>query len=123
MELARRGEEVAAEHYRARGYRILARNWRGTNGELDLVATRGRDLVVCEVKTRSSTVAGLPEESVTDRKLRRMRALVAEYLERTRNDKHPGNATETYATVRFDVVSVIFEGSRPPRVEIFEDVL
>lgn len=79
--------------------------------------------MVCEVKTRSTTVAGLPEESVTDRKLRRLKALAAEFLARGGDDEHAENDTEYYATVRFDVVSVIFEGSCTPRVEVFEDVL
>ncbi len=44
-------KHAAARHYRDRGYRVLARNWRCSIGELDLVLTRGDTLVFCEVKT------------------------------------------------------------------------
>ncbi|MBK9384150.1 MAG: YraN family protein [Planctomycetes bacterium] len=56
-ELGRRGEELAAAHYRAEGYRILARRWRSACGEVDLVVERTargqrRELAAVEVKTR-----------------------------------------------------------------------
>ena len=50
------GERVAAEHLVAAGLVLLDRNWRCTDGELDIVARDGADtLVICEVKTRRWT--------------------------------------------------------------------
>jgi putative endonuclease len=46
----RRGEAVAAELLRRRGYRLLERNFRAREGEIDLIAARGETLVFCEVK-------------------------------------------------------------------------
>src|SRR6476619_262430 len=48
----RRRELAAETRYVARGYRVVARNWRCRLGELDLVLARGPALVICEVKTR-----------------------------------------------------------------------
>ena len=48
-------------------------------GELDLICTRGRELVVVEVKTRSSDAFGTPLEAVGARKRRAMMAAAAEY--------------------------------------------
>ena len=48
------GEDLVASWYRARGYQVLARNWRCREGELDLVLGEGRMFVFCEVKTRTS---------------------------------------------------------------------
>ena len=48
----RAGERAAAAFLRRRGWRVLAANWRGAGGELDLVAVRGDVVAVCEVKTR-----------------------------------------------------------------------
>lgn len=59
------GERLAAEHLRADGMRVLDRRWRCSTGEIDIVAVDGRCLVVCEVKTRRSVVAGFPVEAVT----------------------------------------------------------
>jgi putative endonuclease len=49
----RAGERAAAAFLRRRGWRVLARNWRGAGGELDLVVARGDTLAFCEIKTRS----------------------------------------------------------------------
>ncbi|WP_419946877.1 YraN family protein [Candidatus Poriferisodalis sp.] len=66
--------------YAERGYRVLARNWRCSAGELDLIVTDGSQLVVCEVKTRSSSRFGTGFEAITSRKQRQVRRLAAEYV-------------------------------------------
>src|ERR1700754_1854146 len=58
--LGRRGEDLAAHYLEQRGLVVLSRNWRCRHGEIDLVATDARLLVVCEVKTRSGTRYGEP---------------------------------------------------------------
>jgi putative endonuclease len=99
LELGRRGEALVADHYLARGYRLLARNWRhGRRGELDLVLTTRRTLVVCEVKARSSAAFGVPAEAVDHRKQARIRALTAAFLEAN---------PMPLAGIRFDVASVL----------------
>jgi putative endonuclease len=50
--LGAKGERLAAQHLEARGYEVVARNFRTRFGELDLVARDERFLVFCEVKTR-----------------------------------------------------------------------
>ncbi|MCU0309999.1 MAG: YraN family protein [Acidimicrobiales bacterium] len=96
--LGAHGEALAARWYEARGYRVVARNWRCRDGELDLVLTRGRTLVVCEVKTRSSAAFGSPAEAVTPAKQARIRRLAVRWLEET--GSRPGH-------LRFDVAGVI----------------
>ncbi len=67
-------------HFLLRGYRVLAANaWAGGN-ELDLVVRRGRRLVACEVKTRSSDGFGSPVEMVTVEKTRRVRRAAEAWL-------------------------------------------
>ena len=94
------GEDRVAELYESRGYEIVARNWRVSCGELDLVARRGRELVFCEVKTRSSDRFGSPSEAVTPAKQRRIRRLAAAYLAGS------VNGSPTTGVVRFDVACV-----------------
>jgi putative endonuclease len=74
------GEELAARHLSRQGMTVLDRNWRCAIGEIDLVLRDGSTLVVCEVKTRSSTAFGTPHEAVTERKVARMRALASWWL-------------------------------------------
>lgn len=74
------GESLAARHLIAQGMVVLERNWRCDAGEIDLVLRDGDVLVVCEVKTRSSTRCGTPHESVTDIKLARLRRLASRWV-------------------------------------------
>jgi len=62
------GERAAATHLGKAGYEILDRNVRTPYGELDLVARLGNVLVFVEVKTRTNTEFGSPEESITTQK-------------------------------------------------------
>ncbi|HEV7207186.1 MAG TPA: YraN family protein [Mycobacteriales bacterium] len=100
--LGRHGEELAAQFVAAKGYRIVARNWRSPDrrvrGELDLVLRDGPTLVFCEVKTRTSGAYGLPAEAVSEAKRRKLRRLAALWLTLYR-----GPWTE----VRFDVIAVL----------------
>jgi putative endonuclease len=98
------GEDAAAQWYEARGFEIVDRNWRVREGEIDLVVLRGRTIVFCEVKTRTSDRFGAPVESVTAAKQRRLRALAARWLA-----AHPTSRGE----VRFDVASVTPAGASP----------
>ena len=101
------GEDAAAAWYEAEGYAVVARNWRCRDGELDLVVRRGRTLVFCEVKARSSTAFGAPVEAVTPAKQRRLRLLAQRWL--AAHDEHAPD-------LRFDVVGVLVRPSRPPLV-------
>ncbi len=92
------GEDKAAAWYEAQGYRVLARNWRCREGELDIVARRGTTVVFCEVKSRASAAYGIPAEAVTPAKQRRLRALAVLWLRAT---------GERAPDLRFDVACVL----------------
>jgi len=78
--LGRRGEDLATEHLRQAGFRILDRNYRCSDGEIDIVAAERRVLVACEIKTRSGVGYGTPLEAVTRRKVRRLRRLAVRWV-------------------------------------------
>lgn len=99
----RRGEDVAAWVLERKGWRIVERNYRCREGEIDLVAAREGVLAFVEVKARRSRAFGAPAEAVTAAKRRRVRDTALRYL----SDRHPGAAL-----VRFDVVDVLFEDGR-----------
>jgi putative endonuclease len=95
------GEDLAAAWYEANGYDVLARNWRCREGELDLVVGRGRDVVFCEVKARTSDAFGLPAEAVSARKQARIRGLAVRWL------GSPAGSAAAPRSIRFDVASVL----------------
>ena len=78
---------------------MVERNWRCGAGEIDLIVLRGRLLVFCEVKTRSSVAFGTPAEAVGRTKQARIRRLAARYLH---EDASPGSKQ-----IRFDVAAVL----------------
>ena len=106
--LGQYGEEVAARYLSGLGMKVIERNWRCECGEIDIVASEGSALVVCEVKTRSSEAFGSPFEAVTQRKLRRLRQLATKWLE----------ARQVYAPmVRIDVVGIVQGAVGPPEIK------
>jgi putative endonuclease len=97
------GEQAAATSLENLGYQILHRNYRVRGGELDIVCENNGILVFCEVKTRTSTQFGLPEEAITFAKRKRLRRLALEYLQRE------GRRARA---LRFDVISVAMNNGR-----------
>jgi putative endonuclease len=101
------GERIAAAYLTDAGLRVLDRNWRCRDGELDIVA-RDRDaLVFCEVKTRRGTGFGHPVEAVTAVKQRRLHTLAQRWL--AAHDEHAPD-------LRFDVIGVLMRPGRPALV-------
>lgn len=94
------GEDIAAKFLRKKGYRIIERNFRCKKGEIDIVASEGDSLVFVEVKTRSTTKFGEPEEAVNPDKMHHLHRTAYIYLRK--NKLRPGEIT-----VRFDVVSIV----------------
>jgi len=107
-DLGRYGEDIAVGHLEDAGMVVLARNWRCSQGELDIVARDGPTLVFCEVKTRSGSRFGSPAEAVGPVKARRIRRLAAAWL---------AEAGRGWPELRFDVVSIVRPDGCEPAVE------
>jgi putative endonuclease len=102
------GERLAARHLTGLGMIVLDRNWRCDQGEIDLVLRDGDELVICEVKTRTSDACGSPHEAVTPTKLARLRRLAAQWL--AEHDVHPDD-------VRIDLVAVLRPRRGPSEID------
>ena len=107
----KRGEDLAAAFLAENGYRILARNWRCSLGEIDIIAAEGTELVFVEVKSRTSDLFGAPELSVNPRKQKKLASLALCYI--TEQSYHNRDAS-------FDVVTVTFRGT-VPRIELIRN--
>jgi putative endonuclease len=92
-----RGEELAAAHLEASGYRIIERNYRSVFGEIDIVAEEGETLVFVEVKCRRSDAFGPPELAVGREKQKKISRIALHYLSEHR---------QRHCPARFDVVAV-----------------
>ncbi len=101
-----RGELEAARHLQGLGYRVLVRNYRTRQGELDLIARDGPVVVFVEVKARRQ---GTPAEAVTPEKQRRLTLAALHFLMAHGLLEQP---------CRFDVVAVVWpDGRRAPTIE------
>ncbi|MEU5424585.1 YraN family protein [Streptomyces olivoreticuli] len=107
--LGRYGEELAVRRLTEAGIRILDRNWRCRDGEIDIVASDGDALVVCEVKTRRAGPYEHPMAAVRTGKADRLRRLAGRWLERN-GGPPPGG-------VRIDLVGVVVPDRGAPSVE------
>jgi putative endonuclease len=109
-ELGRLGEALAGARLEAAGLRVVARNWRCREGEIDLVAAGAGLLVFCEVKTRRGHGYGTPAAAVTPVKQARLRRLAAAYL---------AVSPAPLRRVRFDLVAVTWpRGGEPDAVHL-----
>lgn len=79
-DLGQQGETAAVQFLLQRGYRILARNWRCKQGELDIIAQEGETLVFVEVRQRLSRTTATAFETIDTRKRKRLLDAVHEYL-------------------------------------------
>jgi len=114
-QLGAAGEQLAANHLSHRGFQILERNFRTRWGELDLIATDGRVLVFCEVKTRiARDTQRDPLESVHPRKQMKVRKMAGQWLaERSRRPRAPD--------LRFDAIGITLDpGGRLLRLDHLE---
>lgn len=104
--LGDQAEQLAARLLEQRGLRILERNWRRPEGEVDLVAEDDEVLVFVEVRSRTGEEHGHPLETVNTRKQRRVVRAARRYLE---------ECAISWKEFRFDVVGITFpeEGGDP----------
>ncbi len=96
------GEEKACDFLRAKGHRIVSRNWRGSHLEVDIISEDAAGLHFVEVKTRLAPAGTAPEEKVDGRKRQRIGAAALKFLNQSGSDRE----------VFFDVVTVLFDGDR-----------
>lgn len=109
--LGDRGERAAVRFLKRKGYRILARQYRNSFGEIDIIALDGQRVVFAEVKTRQSTAAGRPFEAVDQRKQQKLTKLALVWLKKHRRLEQ---------TARFDVLSVVWPPqAKQPQIEHF----
>jgi putative endonuclease len=108
----KRAEELAAAFLEEAGLRIVARNWRRPEGELDIVADDAGTCVFVEVRSRTGTALGHPLGSITLEKQRRVIRSARLYLSELAETSAPA------AGYRFDVVAVTFdpEGKGAPEL-------
>ena len=106
------GEILAAGYFLQNGYEILHRNWRYRHWEVDIIACKNNMLHFIEVKCRSSSQYGFPEESVNKKKIKNLIDASEQFLY-----KYP-----QWQRIQFDILSINSPGKNAPEYFLIEDV-
>jgi putative endonuclease len=111
-ELGVKGEEMAVEWLKRRNYRIVQRNWRCGQLEIDIIATRDDCLHFIEVKARNHSPVGHPEDSVGRQKFKSLQRAAHVYLQMNPHHKW----------IQYDILAITLFKDREPEFFLIEDV-
>jgi putative endonuclease len=102
-----RAEGLACDHLTSLGYRVITRNFRCREGEIDIVAFDGATLCFIEVRARTPSRFGSALETITPPKMRRVIRAARAYAR---------TLVGPWPPMRFDAVGI--ELAEPPRFEV-----
>ena len=109
--VGRRGEDLAYDLLKKKGYKVLERNFRSPLGEIDIIAREGKTLAFIEVKTRLSADFGTAKWAVGSKKQRKLSMVALDYLKRhSLSDQ----------AARFDVVAIDLDHGRE-KIELYRN--
>jgi len=106
------GEDLAASYLEKKGWLIIDRNYFFEKAEVDIVATDGTNIVFIEVKLRSNTYFGRPEDFITPEKEKNIKKAADAWIYERKMET---------ALVRFDVVAIVQHEESEPEITHFED--
>ena len=109
-ELGKKGEQLAVDFLLKNGYDIVERNYRFDKAEVDIIARKEDILAIVEVKTRSTTDFGNPEDFVKPKQIKNLVKAVDEYV----------NENNLDVEVRFDIIAIVKTGKNY-QIEHLED--
>lgn len=95
------GEDLATKYLIRDGYKIIERNWKHHKFELDIIAQKGGELIIIEVKTRKNELFARPQDAVNERKIRNIALAADQYIKMNERDM----------PVRFDIISITGTGN------------
>jgi putative endonuclease len=107
-----KGEAIANNYLLENGYTIVERNWRFKHLEVDIIAHKNDKLHFVEVKTRTNNKFGLPEESISQTKMDRLKRAAEAYLY-----QHP-----QWLKIQFDVMAITLKKEVAQEIFMIEDV-
>ncbi len=109
-ELGKKGEQLAVDFLIKNSYDIVERNYRFDKAEVDIIAKKDDILAIIEVKTRSTTDFGNPQDFVKPKQIKNLVKAVDEYV----------NVNGLDVEVRFDIIAIVKEG-KSFKIEHLED--
>jgi putative endonuclease len=114
-DLGNRGEQLALNFLKKKGFRILETNYRCPHGEIDIITRQKDCLVFIEVRTKTNLAFGSPEESITNAKKRHLESVANHYLQ---------NLAKMPLSWRIDLIAIELESdNKLKRIEHIENAI
>ena len=110
IETGKKGETIASEYLQNKGYKILEHNWHNHHQEIDIIASKGNELVIVEVKCRTGTPLVEPFAAVNRNKQNLLIRAANAYI----------NRKNINLETRFDVISIVV-GNKETTVDHIEN--
>lgn len=110
------GEAFAADYYEKNGYRILCRNFKGSHGEIDIIAEKDAYIVFAEVKLRA-VLSQKPAEAVDSQKMLHIVNTANEFL-----CEYKDNTYIASLKTRFDIFEILAFDGKPKSYQLIENV-
>ncbi|MBC7651104.1 MAG: YraN family protein [Deinococcales bacterium] len=107
-----KGEIIATNYLQDKGYAIIENNWRYKHLEVDIIASNNNRLHFVEVKTRTNTKFGLPEDSISQLKMNHLKKAAEEYLYQHAE----------WLKIQFDVIAITLKKDTVVEIFVIEDV-
>lgn len=104
------GEDLAINYFISQGYEIVERNWTIGHKEIDIILKEKDIYIFVEVKTRTNLKMGMPENAISDSKIKNITEASQHFL-----------FDKKYIDIRFDVVSVILKNDLEPEILHIKD--
>lgn len=117
--LGKKGEDLAVEYLKKQGYNIKERNFKRKWGEIDIVAydRKTKEVVFLEIKTirikEGFFPSVLPEEELTERKIKRLKKIILSFLAQEKLDNKPW---------RFDFIGIEIDKTNKEQVRHYKDI-
>lgn len=110
-DFGKEAEDLAVAFLEEKGYQILLRNYRYQKAEIDIIAQENQQIVIVEVKARSTDVFLEPQEAVNKKKIRLLVMAAHQFLEEN----------DIELEVRFDIISIVQEPNQLPKIQHIKD--
>ena len=108
-EIGRKGESIAIDYLRKKGYSVIHKNYRYRRYEIDIIAMTENTVVFIEVKSRNSLDFGHPEEAIGNSKIEHILRCADHYIHHNHWE----------GDIRFDIISILYD--QKPVIEHIED--
>ncbi|OGY44549.1 MAG: hypothetical protein A3J62_01105 [Candidatus Buchananbacteria bacterium RIFCSPHIGHO2_02_FULL_38_8] len=112
--IGKSGERIAKWYFKNRGYQILETNYHTRQGEIDIICKKDMELVFVEVKTRTSTSFGYPEQAINEQKQKHLAEAIEKFV-----SEYQGQIE----LIRIDAICIQLNSHGKASIKHFENII